>query len=332
MDQSVFNEITQLIDALRAETTVKSISPERMGALLQRIVDILPDLDDSEIGNAARTALEAAQAAVNLAQSAIDHARTASTVANDAAGIVSQLSSDVATAISNALSALRVAQSAATAAQQATSTASNLSGRVSTLERYRTTVEETLAKTPEYHSASWLDNEQGVFDAEHPERRKLVRYTSMVDALNGGKKLIKKNNIVASGINLTSGVIVLSFVEVGEDKGVHTSVYRVVRPSSADYCVVEKTSVPMPAYNANWALRYGGTREQLDEFINFIESTPQVPMMVGNQPIVWAARRNNNVVQFATITNTYVRTYTVTYDEGAGETNTTYEDHQFISS
>ena len=86
MDQSVFNEITQLIDALRAETTVNSISPERMGALLQRIVDILPDLDDSEIGNAAHTALEAAQAAVNLAQSALDNARTASATASDAAG------------------------------------------------------------------------------------------------------------------------------------------------------------------------------------------------------------------------------------------------------
>lgn len=332
MDQSVFDELTQLIDALRAETTVNSISPERMGALLQRIVDILPDLDDSEISNAARTALEAAQAAVNLAQSALDNARTASNVANDAAGRVSQLSSDVATAIGNSLSALRIAQSASTAAQQATSTASNLSGRVSTLERYRTTVEETLAKTPEYHSASWLDNEEGSYDSEHPERRKFVRYTSMVDAINGGKRLIKKNNIVASGINITStGVIVLSFVEVSEDKGVHTSVYRVVRPSSANYCVVEKTSVPMPAYNANWALRYGGTREQLDEFINFIEATPQVPMMVGNQPIVWAARRNNYVVQFATINNTYIRTYTVTYDEGAGETNTTYEDHQFIN-
>ena len=332
MDQSVFDELTQLIDALRAETTVNSISPERMGALLQRIVDILPDLDDSEISNAARTALEAAQAAVNLAQSALDNARTASNVANDAAGRVSQLSSDVATAIGNSLSALRIAQSASTAAQQATSTASNLSGRVSTLERYRTTVEETLAKTPEYHSASWLDDEEGSYDSEHPEQRKLVRYTSIVDAINGGKKLIKKNNIVASGINITStGVIVLSFVEVSEDKGVHTSVYRVVRPSSANYCVVYKTSVPMPVYKANWALRYGGTREQLDEFINFIEATPQVPMMVGNQPIVWAARRNNNVVQFATINNTYIRTYTVTYDEGSGETNTTYEDHQFIN-
>lgn len=301
-----------------------------MGALLQRIVDILPDLDDSEIGNAAHAAFVAAQAAVDLAQSAIDHARTASTVANDAAGIVSQLSSDVATAVENALSAMRAAQSAATAAQQATSMASNLSGRVSTLERYRTTVEETLAKTPEYHSASWLDNEEGSYDSEHPERRKLVRYTSMVDAINGGKKLIKKNNIVASGINLTSGVIVLSFVEVGEDKGVHTSVYRVVRPSSANYCVVEKTSIPLPVYNANWALSVGGSREQLDELINVSQATPQVLIMVNSQPVVWIARRNNDVVQFATITNTYVRTYTVTYDEGAGETNTTYEDHQFI--
>lgn len=330
MDQSVFDELTQLIDALRAETTVNSISPERMGTLLQRIVDILPDLDDSEIGNAARTAIEAAQAAVNFAQSALEHARTARNVAVDAATAAQNAANVAQSALNNARNASNVANDAATAAQQATSTASNLSGRVSTLERYRTTVEETLAKTPEYHSASWLDNEQGVFDAEHPERRKLVRYTSMVDAINGGKKLIKKNNIVASGINLTSGVIVLSFVEVGEDNGVHTSVYRVVRPSSANYCVVDKTSIPLPVYNANWALSVGGSREQLDEFINFIEATPQVPMMVGSQPIVWAARRNNNVVQFATITNTYVRTYTVTYDEGAGETNTTYEDHQFI--
>lgn len=331
MDQSVFDELTQLIDALRAETTVNSISPERIGALLQRVVDILPDLDDSEIGNAARTALEAAQAAVNLAQSALDHARTASTVANDAAGRVSQISSDVATAISNALSALRVAQSAATAAQQATSMASNLSGRVSTLERYRTTVEETLAKTPEYQSASWLDNEQSVFDAEHPERRKLVRYTSMVDAINGGKKLIKKNNIVASGINITSsGAILLSFIEVDSLKNTKMSIYRVTRPSGADYCVVEKTSVPMPVYNANWALNVGGSREQLDELINLSQATPQVLIMVNSQPVVWIARRNNDVVQFAVMTSTGMRIYTVEYSSGAGETHTTYVDKTFI--
>jgi len=37
-------ELTALVDALRAETTEQSITPERMGALLQRMIDVLPSV------------------------------------------------------------------------------------------------------------------------------------------------------------------------------------------------------------------------------------------------------------------------------------------------
>lgn len=183
---------------------------------------------------------------------------------------------------------------------------------------------------PEYHSATWLDSEEGEFDAENPNRRQLVRYTSMVEAIEGGKKLLKKYNIVASGIDVTNGVIILSFLEVDENRKTYMSVYRVTRPRGANYCVVEKTSVPMPVYNANWALNVGGSREQLDELINLSQATPQVLIMVNSQPVVWIARRNNDVVQFAVMTSTGMRIYTVEYSSGAGETHTTYEDKTFI--
>lgn len=40
-------ELTALVDALRAETTEQSITPERMGAVLQRMIDVLPSVSDA---------------------------------------------------------------------------------------------------------------------------------------------------------------------------------------------------------------------------------------------------------------------------------------------
>lgn len=330
MNHEVFDELTELIDALRAETQANSITPERLGSIIQQIVDILPDLDDSAIAAAASSALTAAQSALTQAQAAISAAQAAEDAASGVVGQVASYANDIAQALSTATTAMRTANEAATAASAATAQVSQLSSRVSTLEAFKTTTESKLSKVPEYHSATWLDSEEGEFDAENPNRRQLVRYTSMLDAINGGKKLIKKYNIVASGIDVTNGVIILSFLEVDENRKTSMSVYRVTRPRGANYCVVEKTSVPMPVYNANWALNVGGSREQLDELINLSQATPQVLIMVNSQPVVWIARRNNDVVQFAVMTSTGMRIYTVEYSSGAGETHTTYEDKTFI--
>ena len=40
-------ELTALVDALRAETFEQSITPERMGAILQRMIDVLPSVSDA---------------------------------------------------------------------------------------------------------------------------------------------------------------------------------------------------------------------------------------------------------------------------------------------
>ena len=40
-------ELTALVDALRAETTEQSITPERIGAILQRMIDVLPSVADA---------------------------------------------------------------------------------------------------------------------------------------------------------------------------------------------------------------------------------------------------------------------------------------------
>lgn len=330
MNQSVFAELTDLIDALRAETAVGSITPERLGAIIQRIVDILPELDDSSIADTAAAAIAAAQSAITAANSALAAAQSAQTAVGNVTNQLAALASNVANAVEAATSAMSRAQSAATAAQQATSQVSQLSSRVSTLEAFKTTTESKLSKVPEYHSATWLDSEEGEFDAENPNRRQLVRYTSMLDAINGGKKLIKKYNIVASGIDVTNGALILSFLEVDDNRQMKMGVYRVTRPQGANYCVVEKSSIPLPVYNANWALSVGGSREQLNELINVSQATPQVLIMVNSQPVVWIARRNNDVVQFAVMISTGMRIYTVEYSSGAGETNTTYEDKTFI--
>ena len=332
MNQSVFDELTELVDALRAETTANSITPERLGAIIQQIIDILPDLDDSAIADAAASALAAAQAAATNASAAVTAAQAAQAAVDELTDQLAALASSVADAQSQARAASTAAQSATTAAQRATQQVSQLATRVATLESFKTTAESKLSKVPEYHSATWLDSEAGDYDAENPNRRQLVRYTSMLEAIEGGKKLIKKYNILANGIEVTGGIILLSFIEVGADKSIKMSVYRISRPGSANYCVVDKMLLPLPFYDATWAKTYGGTREQMDEFINVIQATPRCLMIADNQPIVWAAMRNMNVVQFSIMLDGGMRTYTVEYNEGAGETNSSYEEFYFTIS
>lgn len=48
---STIAEITALVTAFRSETQQSAISPERLGALLQKIVDYVGDLDDSEFAD-----------------------------------------------------------------------------------------------------------------------------------------------------------------------------------------------------------------------------------------------------------------------------------------
>lgn len=330
MDQSVYEDLTELVDALRSETIASSITPERLGAIIQQIIDILPELDDSSIAAAASSALAAAQAAATQAQAAIAAAQAAETAAGNAVSTLASMASDIATALSKATSAYNNAQTAAASAQQATSQVSALAGRVSNLETFRANTEHTLSKVPEYHSATWLESEAGVISEENPERRALVRYTSMKTAIEAGNKLIKLYNIVAieADVNSTNGHLFLVFLE--SDFAGSTSVvrYRIIPHST--YCEVEKTVVPMPYYDATWAKTYGGSRAQLDEFINVIQSTPRAIIIAGNQPVVWAMMRNMNVVQFAIMLDGGMRTYTVEYSSGAGETHTTYVDKTFI--
>lgn len=331
MNQSVFDELTELVDALRAEATANSITPERLGAIIQRIIDILPDLDDSAIADAAASALAAAQAAATNASAAVTAAQAAQAAVDELTDQLAALASSVADAQSQAWAASTAAQSATTAAQRATQQASQLATRVATLESFKTTAESKLSRA-EYHSATWLDSEEGDFDPENPNRRQLVRYTSMLEAIEGGKKLIKKYNILANGIEVTGGIILLSFIEVGADKSVKMSVYRISRPGSANYCVVDKMLLPLPFYDATWAKTYGGTREQMDEFINVIQASPRCLMIADNQPIVWAAMRNMNVVQFGVMLDGGMRVYTVEYSDGAGETTSSYEEFYFTIS
>ena len=73
------SQLTELISALRAETEADSVSPERVGYVLQKIVDILPSLDSSELVANVTAALETARQALDTAQSANTTSQTAQT-------------------------------------------------------------------------------------------------------------------------------------------------------------------------------------------------------------------------------------------------------------
>ena len=120
MNHEVFDELTALIDALRAETQANSITPERLGSIIQRIVDILPDLDDSAIAATVSSALTAAQSALTQAQAAISAAQAAEAAASGVVEQVASYANDIAQALSTATTAMRMANEAATAASAAT--------------------------------------------------------------------------------------------------------------------------------------------------------------------------------------------------------------------
>ena len=207
------------------------------------------------------------------------------------------------------------------------SAVTSLAGRVSSVETWQESA-GSAASIPHYHSATWLESEEGQYDAEHPERRALVRYTSMISGINDNR-LIKLGNVTASGVEVNNGVISLVFVVADDAGNTNEILYYVRQPSGADYCEVEKNEIPLPYYDATWVNRIGGGREQMDEIINIIQQSPRALMMIGSTPIVWSQMLNNNVVRFATMLNGGMRVYTVEYFESTGETITTHIDKTF---
>ena len=84
-------ELTELISALRAETEANSVSPERVGYVLQQIVDSLPSLDQSGLTDDVTTALATARQALTSAQGAQNVANAASTLAGQCESAVAAL-------------------------------------------------------------------------------------------------------------------------------------------------------------------------------------------------------------------------------------------------
>lgn len=205
-----------------------------------------------------------------------------------------------------------------------------LGGRVTSVETWQTQA-GNAASLPHYHSANWLENEQGSYSEDYPERRLKVRYTAMMSAINDNR-LIKLFNVTASGVSVNDGVISAVFMTTNSNGTSQTVRYYVRYTSGNDYCTVEKKEIPMPYYDATWATTYGGSLENLEEFINVINSTPRALMLVESQPVVWAARRTPYMVQFAVMIDGGMRTYTTQYDSDAGETYCSYEDTIFQST
>ena len=205
-----------------------------------------------------------------------------------------------------------------------------LGGRVTSVEEWQTQA-GNAASLPHYHSANWLENEQGSYSEDFPERRLKVRYTAMMSAINDNR-LIKLFNVTASGVSINDGVISAVFMTTNSNGTSQTVRYYVRYASGDDYCTVEKKEIPMPYYDATWATTYGGSLENLEEFINVINSTPRALMLVESQPVVWAARRTPYMVQFAVMIDGGMRTYTTQYDSDAGETYCSYEDTIFQST
>lgn len=230
MNHEVFDQLTQLIDALRAETQASSITPERLGSIIQQIVDILPDLDDSDIANAAATALEAAQAAINRAESALSAARSAEAAAAEVADQMASIASDLADALENSTTAMYAAQQAATAATAATNQVSQLSTRVSTLEQFKAWTEHEFGHTPAYHSASWL------VDEANPT---MVRFNAMSQAIDLNRMLLL-HGFPAISASKTSTVITVVFA-----LGDRYDIYTVTKGTSN--CTVTRVSVPLVA-------------------------------------------------------------------------------------
>lgn len=134
-------ELTGLISALRAETEADSVSPERVGYVLQQIVNFLPSLDSSGLTDdvatalaTARQALTSAQGATTTAQSAQTAATSAQNVAN-AASSTANAASTLAGQCESAVAALTtLVGQLQTASETATSAASEASAAVGALQ------------------------------------------------------------------------------------------------------------------------------------------------------------------------------------------------------
>lgn len=134
------SQLTELISALRAETEANSVSPERVGYVLQQIVDFLPTLDSSGLTNDVATALSTARQALSTAQGATTTANAAQTAATSAQNVANSASATatqakaLADAATDAVSALiALVEQLQTASETATSTAQAASAAVAAL-------------------------------------------------------------------------------------------------------------------------------------------------------------------------------------------------------
>lgn len=143
-------ELSGLIAALRAETESESISPDRLGYVLQQIVDFLPGLDSSGLSGDVATALSTARSALSTAQGASTAASQAQTAATSAQNVANGASaaaaeavraSEAATAAVSSLTAL--VTELQSASELATSTAET-AARVSAVAQ--STAESALSK------------------------------------------------------------------------------------------------------------------------------------------------------------------------------------------
>ena len=139
--------LTALVTALRAETERDSISPERLGYVLQQIVDYLPSLDSSGLSGDVASALSTARSALSAAQSATTTAEAAQTASTAAQNVANASSSTAVEAkrlaeaaeatvagLTALVSELETASATATAAAEAASAAvEELGGDVASL-------------------------------------------------------------------------------------------------------------------------------------------------------------------------------------------------------
>lgn len=122
------------------------MSPERVGYVLQQIVDFLPSLDSSGLTSDVATALNTARQALSTAQSATSTAQTAQTAATSAQNVANSASSAAA-------EASRLANAASTAVSELTA----LVGRLQTAsEEATSTAEAARAAVADIHTGANL--------------------------------------------------------------------------------------------------------------------------------------------------------------------------------
>lgn len=180
------SQLTDLISALRAETEADSVSPERVGYVLQQIVDFLPSLDSSGLTSDVATALATARQALSAAQSATSTAQTAQTAATSAQNVANSASSTAA-------EASRLANAASTAVSELTA----LVGRLQTAsEEATSTAEAARAAVEDIHTGANLPD--GVVKLD--ENGKVSREFIPEDLAN-----VLEFSAVLASVTVTSG-------------------------------------------------------------------------------------------------------------------------------